>query len=180
MGISTNPAAFSKKITHMATVTQRRQKEVVAQGALTAKEIVIAEAAARGVTTNSKIAGAKWGVRYDIKGFNNPTAIVKVLGQFHLVEGDTSPHRIYRKAARARGQGSGRINRQQTLNEVFGARGAYKGGALKFPSGEFRYVVNHPGTKGKGIFAAAKRKAYVAVPRVMGKSVVSGWEQALR
>ena len=180
MGTSRSPAEFSRKITDMATITQRRQAQTVSQGALTAKEILIAEAASKGVTPTSKIAGAKWGVRYDVKGFNNPTALVRVLGPFHLVDRDTRSHRIYRKTTRAKGRGSSRANRQARLNEAFGGTGAYTGGALKLGDGSFRRVVDHPGTKGKGIFDAAKAKAEIAVPRVMGRSVVSGWGEALR
>ena len=180
MGTSSSAAQFSKKITDMATITQRRQAQIVEQGALTTKEIIIAEAAAKGVSPGSRIAGAKWSVRYDVKGFNNPSALVKILGQFHLVDRDTKRHRIYRKTSRARGRGSSRANRQSALDQTFGAKGAYTGGALKLGDGGFRHVVDHPGTKGKGIFAAAKVKAEIAVPRVMGKSVVSGWGQALR
>ena len=180
MGTSRSAAEFSGKIVKMATITQTRQKQTVEQGALTAKTIIIAEAAAKGVSPQSRIAGAKWGVRYDIKGFNNPTALVKVLGQFHLVDRDTARHKIYRKAARVRGKGSSRINKAQKLAEVFGGTGAYKAGALKLGDGSFRRVVDHPGTRGKGIFDASKAQAAIAVPRVMGRSVISGWGQALR
>jgi hypothetical protein len=180
MASTTNPKKFVADIHQMAKITQARRKAIVAQGALTAKEILIAESAARGVKPTSKIAGGKWGVRYDIKGAQNPTAIVRVIGPFHLVDSPTRAHKIYRKVGRAKGKGSGRINKQAKLDQVFGGVGAYKGGALKFPDGNFRHVVEHPGTKGKGIFKAAKAKAHVAVPRVMGKSVVSGWGEALR
>lgn len=180
MGTTTSPAAFSRKITKMATVTKARQKAVVTQGALTAKEIIIAEAAARGVSPGSKIAGGKWGVRYDVKGFNNPAALVRITGPFHLVEGDTKPHRIFRKVRRVKGKGSTRINKQNALNLVFEGVGAYKGGAMKLPDGGYRRVVNHPGTKGKGIFKAAKIKAGTAVPIVMSQRIVGGWRDALR
>lgn len=180
MGTSRSAGEFSQKIVKMATVTQTRQKQTVEQGALTVKEIIIATAAAKGVTPQSRIAGAKWGVRYDIKGFNNTTALVKVLGPFHLVDRDTTRHKIFRKTSRARGRGSSRANKQSRLNEAFGGKGAYTGGALKLGDGSFRRVVDHPGTKGKGIFDASKAQAEIAVPRVMGRSVVSGWGQALR
>lgn len=180
MGTSTSAAEMSRKITKMATVTQQRQKQTVSQGALTAKEIIIAEAASKGVMPNSKIAGGSWSVRYNVKGFNNPTAFLKIGGAFHLVESDTKPHRINRRVARAKGRGSKRANRQQALNEAFGGQGAFKGGSLKFPSGDFRKVVSHPGTKGKHIFRSAKTKAGKAVPIVMSQRLVGGWREALR
>lgn len=184
MAYTRSAKQFVADIEKMGTITQRRRAATVSQGALTAKEIIIAEAAAHGVKPTSKIAGAKWGVRYDVKGFDNPAAIVKVIGPFHLVDSPTKPHMIYRKGKRAKGRGSGRINKQQILSEVFGGTGAYSGGSLKLPAqvdgSQYRAVVHHPGTAGKGIFAAAKAKAHYAVPRVMGRSVVEGWEEALR
>lgn len=180
MGTSKSAAEFSGKLVKMATITQSRQKAVVGQAALTVKEIILAEAAVKGVSPSSKIAGGSWGVRYDIRGFNNPTALVRINGPFHLVDRATKPHRINRKVKTARGRGARRINRQQALNEAFGGTGAYKGGALKLPDGGYRNVVQHPGTAGKGIFAASKAKSRVAVPIVMSQRLVGGWREALR
>jgi hypothetical protein len=176
VGTSRNAAEFSRKITKMATVTESRKKQIVGQGALVTKEIILAEAASKGVMPGSKIAGGGWRVTYNLKA---KTALVAIRGAFHLVESDTSPHRINRKVARAKGKGSGRINRERALNEVFGGKGAYSGGSLKF-GGLFRKVVNHPGTKGKGIFKAAKAKAGKAVPIVMTQRLVGGWRDALK
>lgn len=183
MGTSTTAAEFSHKITKMATVTQARQKEIVNQGALTVKEIIYAEAAVKGVSPTAKIAGGRWGVRYDIWGFNNPTALVRIWGPFHLVDGATKPHYIA-----AKGLGGSRASRAERA--ATGGRGAFagqkkgrgKGGkkAIAFGSSLVRAYVHHPGTSGKGIFAASKVKAEIAVPLVMQKSIVSGWRQALR
>jgi hypothetical protein len=158
MGTSTTPAQFAQKITNLATVTQRRQTMIVNEGALLAKTIILAEAAAKGVSPTSKIAGGKWGVRYDVRGFNNPSALVKVYGPFHLVDGPTKPHTI---GPRTRGR---RRSGKQ---------------AVSF-NGTVRRTVQHPGTSGKRIWPVAKAKAGLAVPRIMGKSVISGWRQALR
>lgn len=180
MGTSRSPQEMVRKIESLATVTERKAKAILGQGALTGKEIILAEAASRGVLPQSKIAGGKWGVRYDIKGTKNPVALLRITGPFQLVERDTAPHMIYRRSARARGRGAKRINRQATLNQVFGGRGAYTGGAMKFPDGQFRHVVHHPGTKGKGIFKAAKAKAGKAVPIVMSQRLSGFWADALR
>lgn len=180
MGTSTSVRQFSGKITKMATVTQRHEKELVNQAALVVKELIYAEAAVRGVSPTSKIAGGNWGARYDIKGFQNPTALVRVWGPFHLVERDTKAHMIYRRGRRVTGRGARRINRHQSLAEVFGGTGAYNGGALLMPDGKFRHVVHHPGTTGKGIFDAAKVKARVAVPIIMSSKLTTYWADALR
>lgn len=156
MGTSRSAAEFSRKITKMATVTQTRQRETVNMGALTAKELMVAEAGSRGVTPGSKIAGGKWGVGYDVKGFNNPTALVRYRGPFHLVDNPTKPHRIGPKRRRGKGKQAVAFN------------------------GAVRRSVQHPGTPGKRSFPAAKTKALVAVPRVMSRSIISGWRSALK
>lgn len=180
MGTSSSAAEFSRKIVKAATVTQTRSKMSVQQGALTAKTIVVAEASSKGLTPGSRIAGAKWGVSYALKGFNNPTALLKVTGAFHLVESDTRPHQIYRKGRRVKGRGSSRINKAQGLAEVFGGKGAYTGGSLKLADGSFRKVVHHPGTKGKNIWGAAKPKIQRAIPEVMSRHIIGGWREAFR
>jgi hypothetical protein len=180
VGTSTSAAEFSRKIVKAAHATETRAKMSIEQGAFTAKTIVLAEAGSKGLTPGSRIAGAKWGVSYNIKGTGNPTALLKVTGAFHLVEGDTKAHMIYRKGKRAKGRGSGRINKQQALSEVFGGTGAYTGGSLKLADGSFRKVVHHPGTKGKGIWKAAKPKIERAVPTVMAQRIIGGWREAFR
>ena len=159
MGTSQSPAEFSRKIVNMATITQRRQREIVNQAALTVKEIIVIEAASKGVTPASKITRGRWGVRYDIKGSGNPSALVRIWGPFHLVEGPTKPHDI-----RPRGKGRRRSTGKK---------------AIAF-NGVVRASAHHPGTRGKNIFGAAKVKARIAVPAIMSKSIVSGWRQALK
>jgi hypothetical protein len=158
MAYTTNPKKFAADITKMATITQRRQKLIVNEGAFLAKTIIIEEAASKGVTPASRIAGGRWGVRYDVRGTNNPTALVKVYGPFHLVDRRTKPHEIGPRKKGRRSSGKKAV----AFNSLV------------------RSVVQHPGTKGKGIFPAAKAKAHVAVPKIMGRSVVSGWKEALR
>lgn len=180
MGTSRSAAEFSQKLRAAAEITQIQSKQIIEQAALTGKEIVLAEAAAKGVRPESRIAGGRWGVRYDTKGHWNPTALLRIFGPFHLVDRDTRKHRIYRRAQRVRGRGSTRMNKQIRLNQVFGAKGAYTGGSLKFHDGGFRKVADHPGTTGKGIWAAAKQKINVAVPVVMSRRVIGGWRQVFR
>lgn len=180
MGTSRSAAEFSRKITRAATATQTRRKITVSEAALTAKEIVVATAASRGVTQQSRIAGARWAVRYDVKGFNDPAALLKVVGPFHLVESDTRAHKIYRRVARVKGRGSSRLNRQAKFDQVFGGKGAYKGGSLKLADGTYRKVVNHPGTSGKNIWSDSKKVIGRAVPRVMAQRITAGWREAFR
>lgn len=158
MGTSRSAAEFSRKITKLATATQKRQRLSVEAGALTAKEIMLAEAAAAGVSPGSRIAGGKWGVGYDVKGFSNPTAIIRYRGAFHLVDNPTRAHKIGPRRGR---------------------RGAGKRAVSLGPGRVYRSV-QHPGTAGKKTFPAAKRKAQLAVPKVMARPIISGWREALR
>lgn len=87
--------------------------------------------------------GAKVGVRYDIKGTRNPTALLRMFGPAHLIERDTKAHTI---TARAR---------------TTTARGRRRRGArvLVFRGGGFATSVNHPGTKGKRVWERGIRTA---------------------
>jgi hypothetical protein len=156
MGTSRNAAEFSRKIVSLATVTQAKQRETVMQGALVAKQIIVSEFGSRGLSPSSKIAGGKWGVGFDVKGFSNPSALVRVRGPVHLFDNPTKPHTIP-------GQ-----RRRRTAKR------------LLLPDGGVRSSVQHPGTAGKKAFPAAKAKARIAVPRVMGQRVVGAWRNAIR
>jgi hypothetical protein len=154
MGSTTDPKKFVADIKQMATITERRQSIIVGQGAQVTKEIIIAQAASAGVKPTSKLAKKRWGVRYKVQGTK---ALVAINGPFHLVERDTKAHPI---GPRTRGRGS----RKRAI--AFG--------------GIVRANAQHPGTKGKHIFADAKAKASIAAPKIMSKSVVSGWRDALK
>jgi len=158
MGTSKSAAEFSSKIVKMGRITQARAAQTVGKGALATKEIIIETAESRGVSRTSKIAGGKWGVRYDVRGFNNPSALVKIFGPFHLVDGPTKAHQI----------GPRRKGRRRTNKS-----------AISF-NGVARASAQHPGTRGKRIFPQAKVTAQRVVPRVMSQSIVSGWRDALK
>lgn len=66
--------------------------------------------------------GARIGVRYDLKGTKNPTAVVRAFGPLHLIERKTGGHMI---APRRRGRG------------------------LVLKDGQVRRAVHHPGTRGR-------------------------------
>lgn len=76
-------------------------------------------------------------------------AFVRAVGPWQIINNPAKPHKIYRKGQRVRGRGAQRANRQAIYNELFGARGAYTGGALKMPDGRYRHVVDHPGHPGR-------------------------------
>lgn len=74
--------------------------------------------------------GTRVGARYDVKGTDNPTALIRATGPLHLVENPTSPHVIPKQGA-TRGRGRNKRARVVVVNGRVFAR------------------VNHPGTRGK-------------------------------
>lgn len=163
MGTSHSSTEFVKKINNLGTFTQRRQVASVSEGALTAKTVMVASAAAKGLGPGDKLAGRKWSVRYDVKGTNNPTALVRYLGPFHLFDNPTDPHpitpKLDRSGRRVRGRGGKR--------------------ALNI-GGNIRANATHPGTHGAKSFPAAKVIAGKRVPRVMANVIRGGWLQAMK
>ena len=109
MGTSKSVEQFSKKIIGLATATEKHANEIVAEGAKVTKATLLATAGARGVRPGGKIAGKRWSVRYDLKPGPEPTALVRFVGPFHLVESATKPHTEVPKGAaggRRRGRGA--------------------------------------------------------------------------
>lgn len=181
MGTSRNPADMVRKIRDLGTITERRTKQAVNEGALAAKTIMLASAASKGLNPSDKLAGRRWNVRYDVKGTQNPTALVRYTGPFHLFDNPTAPHVI---TAKKLGQRTSRRSRQSIAStsgrSVFGGFGARGGAKALTIGGNFRAYANHPGTSGARSFPAAKSIAQRRVPRVMASTVSHGWSQALR
>lgn len=157
MGTSNSAAEFAGKMNRVATSIPRAAKTGVSESALRGKQTILAVAASRGVTPSSRIAGAKWSVGYDIKGTTRPTALLRIRGPFHLVEGPTREHEI--KA----GQRGRRRNRKK---------------ALAF-NGLVRTRVHVRGTSGKYIFRDAKKRIVNDTPPAVMKHVVSDISKAL-
>lgn len=163
MGTSRNPQQMVGKIKALGTATERNTRKAVAEGALAAKTIMVASAAAKGLTPGSKLAGRRWtGVRFNVTGTRNPEALVRYMGPFHLFDNPTKPHEITAKrapGATRRGRGG-----KQALNI----------------GGNIRASATHPGTSGARSFPAAKVIAHRRVPRVMASTISHGWSQTLR
>lgn len=94
--------------------------------------------------------GARIGARYDVKGTDNPVALVRATGPFHLIERSTKPHRIAPKKRR-RGQGKR---------------------AMAIPGVGPRASAQHPGTRAKHPFAKGVERARPGVRRIIGESVM--------
>jgi hypothetical protein len=98
--------------------------------------------------------GARVGARYDVRGVENPVALVRATGPYHLLERDTRAHGIApRKRRRTR--------------------------ALRFRDGTFAASVQHPGTRGRHTFEksvdAKRDEAARAFEQKIVQSVEKGW-----
>lgn len=187
MGTSRSVTEFVGKINKAGHATDRHRKEAVSQGAFTAKKVMLAAAAAKGVTPGGKIAGRKWGVSFDVKGTERPVALVRYTGPFHLVNNDTRRHYVV-----AGGLGGSRESRGirafqasasrfsgESSSGAFGGQRRSKGKRAISFNGIARAYVVHPGTSGKAIFPAAKIIARRTVPDVMAQSMKGAWRRAL-
>lgn len=179
-------AELSLKFTRLATTFPRANREAVENAALAAKEDFEAAYSSAGIRPRqTKIAGREWrGVRYDVKGATNATAIIRATRPIHLVDNPTKPHFIAAKGlGGSRRSRTGRAKAIRTGGALSalgtfgggpsgfgGLRGGGKGAkALKVPFG-YRAYVFHPGTAGKGVFKRTKPKVARAMPRVFAAS----------
>lgn len=103
--------------------------------------------------------GARVGARFDVRGQENPTAVVRATGPLHLLEHDTKPHDIAPKKRRRDGK---------------------KVRALRLADGSFRAVVHHPGTRAKKPFEKGYKKAQPHTGLIFDREMQAGIGRALR
>lgn len=98
--------------------------------------------------------GAKVGAGFDVKGTQNPTALIRARGPLHLIERDTKAHVVAPR-------------RKQAL---FGAG--------------FDHPVSHPirtpGTKGKHPFEKGVDRAIPVAEAIVHRAVLNAYTQAFR
>ncbi len=129
MGVSKSPLAFAEKCLVAQKAMETAAKTSVETTALAVKKSIteISPARLRGVGKR----GAKLSVRYNLDNYpDGRKALVYALGPWQLIEGDTKAHRVPK-------QRSSRARRRVVVIPGVGVR-AY---------------ANHPGTKGKHLFA---------------------------
>lgn len=165
MGTTHSVATFSRKIVKAAEATEVHAREIVLEGAQTAKVDLLAAAAAHGVKPGGKIAGGRWGVHYDLIPSATPKALVAFRGPFHLVENPTKSHQIGARGTSSAAKG---------LRRRKGAK------ALRFKDGGFASVVTHPGTQGKHIFRDSKLIIERHVAQAMAKKQRAVWKDAFK
>lgn len=100
-------ASVSSRMQKLALEVQRAQRTAVERAAFAAKQVHADEikTASGGDNRLSGVGqkGARVGVRYDVKGTKNPTALIRATGPLHLVEHVVKPHEITPKR---RGRGA--------------------------------------------------------------------------
>ena len=165
MGTSRSGHEMGSKIVAVGLAINRSSRDAVGRAALAAKEAQLAELDR--VTTNRTLRGvgrqgARLGVRYDVKGTKNPTALVQATGRaWPIIEGDTKPHEISPRASRHRKSATGATT-------------------LMLSDGVFRAKVQHPGTKGKHPWAKGQLRAIPAVTIVLAKQITSAVASVFR
>lgn len=143
-------SSISQRLTKMGLEVQRAERVAVERAAFAAKRTILAEVehAVPGLRLKhvGSPPGAKVGVRYDVKGEQNPTALVRATGPLHLVENPIKPHTIIPKdigRSQGRSKKARRAAKQQLYSALFG--GEFSGQKpLTTPYGP-RYRVKHTG-----------------------------------
>ena len=133
--MASSPAQLAAKLQKVSKNLEKVPRNAVFKASLAGKAVMVAEAAAKGLSPTSRIARARWSVGFDVKGTRNPTSILRYRGQVHLVNNPTRPHDIVPRE-RARGR------RKRALATAHGPFGR----------------VRHPGTKGKRFFESSRPK----------------------
>lgn len=120
----------------------------------------------------------KIGVRDDVKGKLNATAIVRYTGPAHLINNPTRQHFIGAKALGTRNSLRQKSRNVGTLAAFGGSnRGAF-GGFREVKNGKRALTIGgnarayafHPGTKGKRFFQDARKNAAVSAPEAFRKA----------
>ncbi|HEU5085671.1 MAG TPA: hypothetical protein VFU14_20185 [Acidimicrobiales bacterium] len=175
---STVAAQFARKMTRAGVSLASASPTSVLRAAQLMKRDIesISPRRLRNVGKN----GAALSVRYEVRLHpTHSTALVRAAGPWQIINNDARPHAIYRKNARVKGKGARRANRQAIYNELFGAAGAYKGGALKLPDGGYRRVVQHPGHRGKRLWQKGVNRSKPQAFAVMRRANVDAVRRAI-
>lgn len=163
MGTSYSAAQMVAKLDGFAGAIPETNKVAVGAAALAIKSSILPlmAAATGGDLRLSGVGkrGARIGVRYDVKGSVNPTALLYATGPAHFVERDTRRHMIL-----PRGKGRGRVKRRQGAALVSALSGGVgglggQGGVLAFKGGGYAaYARAGGGSKGKHPFELGVRQ----------------------
>jgi hypothetical protein len=180
-------AALNRKIHHFAVEINGATRSGTNKSALAVVTSVAGFLGGRSIVLRGVgSSGAKVGVRYDIKGTRNPTALVYMFGPAHLIERDTSAHTIIGKSVGRVKKGSTkgltkgaragvrRAAKQGLYDALFGGTGGGRmggDGVLGTRSGWATGPFDHPGTSGKHPFEKGVNAARPFVTRIYQRGV---------
>lgn len=186
---SRSSAELAGKFYKLASTIPAANRDAVENAALFAKEEFIKGGVAAGLKAGGNLPShskARWGARYDIKGFKNPTALVRYVGPVHWAFGGTKQHIIVarhlasRTAARAKQDRIGAMAAFGGSNRgVFGAlkthtrRGKMRAGkrALTIPgAGTPKAYAFHPGHRGRNAWPIVQNRIRLGAPKVFAPS----------
>lgn len=163
---------LAAKIEHIGKAAQQSQRDAVFRASMVLKNAIEAElgqaTGGDNRLSNLRKRGGqppKLSLGFNIKGTNNPTALLIARGPWGIVEYGTPAHRINPKVDKT-GTGKGmsraarqRAIRQRQLDVAFGAAGIYAGKRPMPINGVYRFSAMHPGTKAKRPFHTGMERA---------------------
>lgn len=130
--MASSVADLAAKLHRAGTLIPRAMSEGVFESALNGKDITLDAYTSSGLRrTGSRI--GRWSVGFDMQGFTNPAALLKVKGRMmHLYDFPTKAHSLAPRRKRG--------GRYRVLRFTAGGETLYR------PGGK------HPGTSGKNVF----------------------------
>lgn len=150
MGTSRTPAELSRKIVRLGAEVSSLNSGAVGAAAQVVKDTTIPyvrrATGGDGVLSGVGKNGAKIGVRYDVRGTVNATALVRATGPAQLVERDVKPHPVVSRYAPRRSRKARAA--LATSNKSVGA-GWDRRAVIRFGNVVARYAVNSGGSRGR-------------------------------
>ena len=163
MGKSSSPDQLAKKFIAAADALGSN-KAAIERTAMVTKTVFLTALRNEGVTGTTPVS-RRVKARYDVKGTQNASAIVRYTGPAHILNNPTRSHGIVsRKSGGSRRSRSGR-------ESGVGTRGAI------LVNGQPKAYARHPGTRGLGFFQRAKPVAAKIAPHEYRKA---GIQEPLR
>lgn len=166
MPVTRTPEEFARRLGRYPSALEKATRAGTEAMAFEVKRTVERNLRAAGVPANGRLRGvgrrgARIGVRYDVAGFQNPSAFIRMFGPAHLVEGPTRPHEIPRASRVARGRRRGQRR------------------YVVIPGVGVRSRAMHPGTRGKYPWRIGVAIAKPKLPKVQMKFYVDSLKRTL-
>lgn len=165
--MATSSKDLAAKFDKMARTIPDANVRALNQASLAAKETMLAGAMAAGLKPGAPLphaTGKRWGVRYDIKGYQNATSIISFFGKVHWINSGTKDHWVTSKKL-----GGSRASRGQRAED--GELGKRAG--IRTPQG-IRSRAHIKGARGRHFWPAVKAKLIAQSPPIFSAAYRSG------